>query len=164
MTWTHSLSNSKVILYVQAYLSAIVIYLYAHDFQQAQKCYNDCSEYVHMWWLLSVFLGFYTESWCAKENFNITISLTTISQGSSLPQQWPESMHSKTTVCVWGKWCWRSQTCWSIKCLQSSWPCGKSFDLRYERVLIAEWLGMPYCLNGSMGSFPLIVYALKMMK
>jgi hypothetical protein len=22
----------------------IIIYLYAHDFQQAQKCYNDCSE------------------------------------------------------------------------------------------------------------------------
>ncbi|RLM65257.1 gamma-soluble NSF attachment protein [Panicum miliaceum] len=28
----------------KAYLSAIIIYLYAHDFQQAQKCYNDCSE------------------------------------------------------------------------------------------------------------------------
>ncbi|RLM65508.1 gamma-soluble NSF attachment protein [Panicum miliaceum] len=25
----------------KAYLSAIIIYLYAHDFQQAQKCYND---------------------------------------------------------------------------------------------------------------------------
>ncbi|KAG8044590.1 hypothetical protein GUJ93_ZPchr0068g2941 [Zizania palustris] len=28
----------------KGYLSAIIIYLYAHDFQQAQKCYNDCSE------------------------------------------------------------------------------------------------------------------------
>ncbi|XP_020103669.1 gamma-soluble NSF attachment protein [Ananas comosus] len=28
----------------KAYLSAIIIYLYAHDFQQAQKCYNDCSQ------------------------------------------------------------------------------------------------------------------------
>uniref|UniRef100_A0A804RDS3 Gamma-soluble NSF attachment protein n=1 Tax=Zea mays TaxID=4577 RepID=A0A804RDS3_MAIZE len=28
----------------KAYLSAIIIYLYAHDFQQAQECYNDCSE------------------------------------------------------------------------------------------------------------------------
>ncbi|KAL6652019.1 hypothetical protein ACP70R_010944 [Stipagrostis hirtigluma subsp. patula] len=28
----------------KAYLSAIIVYLYAHDFQQAQKCYNDCSE------------------------------------------------------------------------------------------------------------------------
>ncbi|KAI4963387.1 hypothetical protein ZWY2020_014175 [Hordeum vulgare] len=27
----------------KVYLSAIIIYLYAHDFQQAQKCYNDCS-------------------------------------------------------------------------------------------------------------------------
>ncbi|KAL5078689.1 hypothetical protein RYX36_007110, partial [Vicia faba] len=26
-----------------AYLSAIIVYLYAHDFQQAEKCYNDCS-------------------------------------------------------------------------------------------------------------------------
>ncbi|KAJ6849353.1 gamma-soluble NSF attachment protein [Iris pallida] len=26
----------------KAYLSAIIIYLYAHDFKQAQKCYNDC--------------------------------------------------------------------------------------------------------------------------
>ncbi|KAJ3693557.1 hypothetical protein LUZ60_009037 [Juncus effusus] len=28
----------------KAYLSAIIIYLYAHDFEQAQKCYNDCSQ------------------------------------------------------------------------------------------------------------------------
>ncbi|CAL9068910.1 gamma-soluble NSF attachment protein [Musa acuminata AAA Group] len=28
----------------KAYLSAIIIYLYMHDFQQAQKCYNDCSQ------------------------------------------------------------------------------------------------------------------------
>ncbi|KAJ6805205.1 gamma-soluble NSF attachment protein [Iris pallida] len=28
----------------KAYLSAIIIYLYAHDFNQAQKCYNDCSQ------------------------------------------------------------------------------------------------------------------------
>lgn len=28
----------------QAYLSAIIIYLYAHDFKQAEKCYNDCSQ------------------------------------------------------------------------------------------------------------------------
>ncbi|CAI8585455.1 unnamed protein product [Vicia faba] len=27
-----------------AYLSAIIVYLYAHDFQQAEKCYNDCSQ------------------------------------------------------------------------------------------------------------------------
>ncbi|KAJ1698103.1 hypothetical protein LUZ63_006615 [Rhynchospora breviuscula] len=28
----------------KAYLSAIIVYLYAHDFAQAQKCYNDCSQ------------------------------------------------------------------------------------------------------------------------
>ncbi|XP_058101765.1 gamma-soluble NSF attachment protein [Magnolia sinica] len=28
----------------KAYLSAIIVYLYAHDFKQAQKCYNDCSQ------------------------------------------------------------------------------------------------------------------------
>ncbi|GAV57259.1 hypothetical protein CFOL_v3_00797 [Cephalotus follicularis] len=28
----------------KAYLSAIIVYLYAHDFQQADKCYNDCSQ------------------------------------------------------------------------------------------------------------------------
>ncbi|XP_027904949.1 gamma-soluble NSF attachment protein isoform X1 [Vigna unguiculata] len=28
----------------KAYLSAIVIYLYADDFNQAEKCYNDCSQ------------------------------------------------------------------------------------------------------------------------
>jgi hypothetical protein len=28
----------------QAYLSAIILYLYAHDLQQAEKCYNDCSQ------------------------------------------------------------------------------------------------------------------------
>ncbi|KAL2971202.1 hypothetical protein AAZX31_15G182000 [Glycine max] len=28
----------------KAYLNAIVIYLYAHDFNQAEKCYNDCSQ------------------------------------------------------------------------------------------------------------------------
>ncbi|XP_052732270.1 gamma-soluble NSF attachment protein isoform X2 [Vigna angularis] len=28
----------------KAYLSAIVIYLYADDFKQAEKCYNDCSQ------------------------------------------------------------------------------------------------------------------------
>ncbi|XP_074571114.1 gamma-soluble NSF attachment protein-like [Curcuma longa] len=28
----------------KAYLSAIIVYLYMHDFQQAQKCYNDCSQ------------------------------------------------------------------------------------------------------------------------
>ncbi|KAM7264701.1 hypothetical protein ACFE04_002384 [Oxalis oulophora] len=27
----------------KAYLGAVVIYLYAHDLNQAQKCYNDCS-------------------------------------------------------------------------------------------------------------------------
>nr|KYP55109.1 Gamma-soluble NSF attachment protein [Cajanus cajan] len=31
-------SNSQC----KAYLSAIIIYLYAHDFKQAQQCYNDC--------------------------------------------------------------------------------------------------------------------------
>ena len=29
---------------IQAYLSAIVVYLYAHDFKEAEKCYNDCSQ------------------------------------------------------------------------------------------------------------------------
>jgi len=29
---------------MQAYLSAIIVYLYAHDFKQAEKCYNDCSQ------------------------------------------------------------------------------------------------------------------------
>lgn len=28
----------------KAYLSAIIVYLYAHDLKQAQKCYNDCSQ------------------------------------------------------------------------------------------------------------------------
>ncbi|KAK7304063.1 hypothetical protein RJT34_15073 [Clitoria ternatea] len=28
----------------KAYLSAIIIYLYAHDFKQAEQCYNDCSQ------------------------------------------------------------------------------------------------------------------------
>ncbi|MBA0695141.1 hypothetical protein Goari_005373, partial [Gossypium aridum] len=27
----------------KAYLSAIIVYLYAHDLKQAEKCYNDCS-------------------------------------------------------------------------------------------------------------------------
>lgn len=26
----------------RAYLSAIIVYLYAHDFKQAEQCYNDC--------------------------------------------------------------------------------------------------------------------------
>ncbi|KAA8537091.1 hypothetical protein F0562_029569 [Nyssa sinensis] len=30
----------------KAYLSAIIVYLYAHDFKQAEKCYNDCSQIV----------------------------------------------------------------------------------------------------------------------
>ncbi|KAI3709915.1 hypothetical protein L2E82_39683 [Cichorium intybus] len=28
----------------KAYLSAIIVYLYAHDFQEAEKCYNDCCQ------------------------------------------------------------------------------------------------------------------------
>ncbi|KAL8512807.1 hypothetical protein ACS0TY_019078 [Phlomoides rotata] len=28
----------------KAYLGAIIVYLYAHDFQQAEKCYNDCCQ------------------------------------------------------------------------------------------------------------------------
>lgn len=28
----------------KAYLSAIIVYLYTHDFKQAEKCYNDCSQ------------------------------------------------------------------------------------------------------------------------
>ncbi|KAK9676745.1 hypothetical protein RND81_11G097500 [Saponaria officinalis] len=28
----------------KAYLSAILVYLFAHDFKQAEKCYNDCSQ------------------------------------------------------------------------------------------------------------------------
>ncbi|MQM05056.1 hypothetical protein Taro_037866 [Colocasia esculenta] len=28
----------------KAYLSAIIVYLYMHDFKQAEKCYNDCSQ------------------------------------------------------------------------------------------------------------------------
>ncbi|CAJ2677185.1 unnamed protein product [Trifolium pratense] len=28
----------------KAYLSAIIVYLYAQDFKQAEKCYNDCSQ------------------------------------------------------------------------------------------------------------------------
>nr|GLL43887.1 gamma-soluble NSF attachment protein isoform X1 [Ipomoea trifida] len=27
-----------------AYLSAIIVYLYAHDFKEAEKCYNDCCQ------------------------------------------------------------------------------------------------------------------------
>ncbi|XP_057502640.1 gamma-soluble NSF attachment protein isoform X2 [Actinidia eriantha] len=30
----------------KAYLSAIIIYLYANDFKQAEKCYNDCCQIV----------------------------------------------------------------------------------------------------------------------
>ncbi|KMZ68023.1 hypothetical protein ZOSMA_24G00440 [Zostera marina] len=26
-----------------AYLSAIIVYLYVHDFNEARKCYNDCT-------------------------------------------------------------------------------------------------------------------------
>lgn len=34
-------------LCVQAYLSAVIVYLHANDFQQASKCYNiDCSQHV----------------------------------------------------------------------------------------------------------------------
>ncbi|KAL9382965.1 hypothetical protein Peur_023288 [Populus x canadensis] len=28
----------------KAYLGAIIVYLYTHDFKQAEKCYNDCSQ------------------------------------------------------------------------------------------------------------------------
>ncbi|KAL3616783.1 hypothetical protein CASFOL_039177 [Castilleja foliolosa] len=28
----------------KAYLSAVIVYLYAHDFQQAEKCHNDCCQ------------------------------------------------------------------------------------------------------------------------
>ncbi|KAH9604964.1 hypothetical protein KSS87_001781 [Heliosperma pusillum] len=28
----------------KAYLSAIIVYLFAHDFKQAEKCYNDCCQ------------------------------------------------------------------------------------------------------------------------
>ncbi|GJW06778.1 gamma-soluble NSF attachment protein [Tanacetum coccineum] len=28
----------------KAYLSAIVVYLYAHDYKQAEQCYNDCCQ------------------------------------------------------------------------------------------------------------------------
>ncbi|KAL9684126.1 hypothetical protein QQ045_021560 [Rhodiola kirilowii] len=35
---------------LQAYLSAIIVYLYSHDFKQAEKCFNDCSQ-------IDVFLG-----------------------------------------------------------------------------------------------------------
>ncbi|GBG89196.1 hypothetical protein CBR_g48904 [Chara braunii] len=28
----------------KAYVSAVIVYLYAHDLKQADKCYNDCSE------------------------------------------------------------------------------------------------------------------------
>lgn len=35
---------AKVIDSLQAYLSAIIVYLYAHDFKQAEKCYNDCCQ------------------------------------------------------------------------------------------------------------------------
>ncbi|KAJ0975782.1 hypothetical protein J5N97_017747 [Dioscorea zingiberensis] len=28
----------------KAYLSAVIVYLYANDFKQASKCYNDCSQ------------------------------------------------------------------------------------------------------------------------
>lgn len=28
----------------KAYLSAIIVYLYTHDFKQAEQCYNDCSQ------------------------------------------------------------------------------------------------------------------------
>ncbi|GMY38034.1 gamma-soluble NSF attachment protein [Fagus crenata] len=34
----------------EAYLSAIIVYLYARDFKQAEKCYNDCAQ-------IDVFLG-----------------------------------------------------------------------------------------------------------
>lgn len=38
------LKYMKLFILVQAYLSAIIVYLYAHDFGQAQTCYNDCSQ------------------------------------------------------------------------------------------------------------------------
>ncbi|KAF8408711.1 hypothetical protein HHK36_004775 [Tetracentron sinense] len=28
----------------KAYLSAVIVYLYVHDYKQAEKCYNDCSQ------------------------------------------------------------------------------------------------------------------------
>ncbi|KAG6794070.1 hypothetical protein POTOM_003303 [Populus tomentosa] len=31
----------------KAYLGAIIVYLYAHDVKQAEKCYNDCSQYAN---------------------------------------------------------------------------------------------------------------------
>lgn len=40
----------------QAYLSAIIVYLYANDFKQAEKCYNDCSQWVK---ILYCFFGQY---------------------------------------------------------------------------------------------------------
>jgi hypothetical protein len=35
---------THIAIHMQAYLSAIIVYLYAQDFKQAEKCYNDCSQ------------------------------------------------------------------------------------------------------------------------
>jgi hypothetical protein len=37
-------SSLTYLCWFQAYLSSIVVYLYAHDFKEAEKCYNDCSQ------------------------------------------------------------------------------------------------------------------------
>jgi len=47
-------------VHMQAYLSAIIVYLYAQDFKQAEKCYNDCSQYVYL--MPHCFLCYYVAS------------------------------------------------------------------------------------------------------
>ncbi|GLJ40160.1 hypothetical protein SUGI_0823620 [Cryptomeria japonica] len=45
LRWGLAADKTKAIYsQCKAYLSAIIVYLYAHDFKQAEQCYNDCSQ------------------------------------------------------------------------------------------------------------------------
>ncbi|KAH9315492.1 hypothetical protein KI387_024119, partial [Taxus chinensis] len=45
LRWGLAADKSKAIhSQCKAYLSAIIVYLYAHDFKQSEQCYNDCSQ------------------------------------------------------------------------------------------------------------------------
>ncbi|KAH7424752.1 hypothetical protein KP509_11G022300 [Ceratopteris richardii] len=45
LRWGLAADKSKAVhSQCKAYLSAIIVYLYANDFKQAEQCYNDCSQ------------------------------------------------------------------------------------------------------------------------
>lgn len=45
LRWGLAADKSKAVhSQCKAYLSAIIVYLYAHDLKQAEQCYNDCSQ------------------------------------------------------------------------------------------------------------------------